>query len=381
MDGNKPEGERIAMLPDDKDELSELSQLSSSSMLTLPRQQSRVLVTEPLRSLIETGDVAGLERLIADETEAKAKKKAMAESDDHDQDDDVDRPPPPSSHPPLLPPPPPPPAPIIDLTQPYDDFQTPSLAFRAAELGHAELLRFMLTTGGVDPLARGLHGATLLHVCCRHGRAAAARLLLETDGGLWRGALIDAPDHLGWTPLHDAAMECRLDMVQLLARAGCDVGVRTLDSQTAEDLARTNDDGGGIGGGISGGISGGGKSSGKTSSSSGCSSGSSKSAGRRCADFLATAAAHGSYARWRAAGRLAWVRLRWLSERGRARPIYVYAADRVGLACFLFPAPPPPPPPYSSSNSSSDSSTLSMRPPLPRDLLELIIRFAVEEPA
>lgn len=277
---------------------------SSFSSPSRQKQETKVLLAEPLRSLIDTGDVAGLRQLIRSA-----------------------------------------PTPV-DLTQPYDDFCTPSIAFRAAELGHEELLLFLLSEGGVDYATRGLHGATLLHVCVRRGHASLAKRLLRNAS--WSAEMLDAADSLGWRPLHDAAMEGRLPCVHALARAGCDTHAETLDQQTAEALARSNN-----------------------GDCAGCAS---------CAGFLAKAASYGSYARWRAAGRFdPLVKLGWLAERGRAQIIYVYSPSRVGFASFLFPA---------TSNASSDasSSSTSSDPSrrcrgLPRDLLRLVIRFAIDEPS
>ena len=279
---------------------------SSFSSPSRQKQETKVLLAEPLRSLIDTGDVAGLRQLIRSA-----------------------------------------PTPV-DLTQPYDDFCTPSIAFRAAELGHEELLLFLLSEGGVDYATRGLHGATLLHVCVRRGHASLAKRLLRNAS--WSAEMLDTADSLGWRPLHDAAMEGRLQCVHALARAGCDTHAETLDQQTAEALARSNN-----------------------GDCAGCAS---------CAGFLAKAASYGSYAQWRAVGRFdPLVKLGWLAERGRAEIIYVYSPSRVGFASFLFPATSVSSNASSNASSSSTSSDPSRRcRGLPRDLLRLVIRFAIDGP-
>ena len=206
-----------------------------------------------------------------------------------------------------------------------------------------------------------------------HGAHPPARLLSprpsgcgaaeETDGGLWRGALIDAPDHLGWTPLHDAAMECRLGIRCSRWRSRCDVGVRTLDSQTAEGSGedqrrrrrnRRRTSGGISGGGISS------KSSGKTSSSSGGSS----AAAARGAAARSTAARSGGggggYARWRRRRRAPGCASVGLTVKQAARQgrMLRHAADRVGArmrtASRAETCCSSPPRCDSSSNSSSD---------------------------
>ncbi|KAH8067604.1 hypothetical protein JL721_7446 [Aureococcus anophagefferens] len=126
----------------------------------MPEPSQKVLVREPLLSVIDSGDVAGLARLVRND-------------------------------------------PTLDLAQPYDDFRTPSLAHRALELGHTHLLRCMLATRPELALAPGLHGASLTHLAARRGNVDAVSLLLRYVGR----AALDAPDQLGWSPLHDAAME------------------------------------------------------------------------------------------------------------------------------------------------------------------------------
>ena len=94
---------------------------------------SNVVVPEPLRSLIDAGDVRGIEAL----------------GD-------------------------------VDFRQPYDDFRTPTLLHRALDLGHERLCAHMLRAGG-EALARapGLHSATLAHVAARRGNVEALRTILR----------------------------------------------------------------------------------------------------------------------------------------------------------------------------------------------------------
>ena len=162
-------------------------------MPEMPEPSQKVLVREPLLSVIDSGDVAGLARLVRND-------------------------------------------PTLDLAQPYDDFRTPSLAHRALELGHTHLLRCMLATRPELALAPGLHGASLTHLAARRGNVDAVSLLLRYVGR----AALDAPDQLGWSPLQDAAMEGQFAAVRYVARRGADVGLETRDGQTAAELSRTS---------------------------------------------------------------------------------------------------------------------------------------------
>lgn len=154
-----------------------------------------VLVSEPLRSIIDAGNVEKLREYVA-------------------------------KHP------------NVDLAQPYDSFRIPSLAHRAVELRHVKLLEFLVLEGGVDVNVPGLHGATLLHVAARRGFAEVVKLLLNS-----LGADVNSMDKLGWTPLHDAAMEGHPKLVRYLVQHNAAISIATNDGQTAEALARSNSSG------------------------------------------------------------------------------------------------------------------------------------------
>ena len=102
----------------------------------------------------------------------------------------------------------------VDLAQPYDDFQNPSLLHRCVDLGHVEMTRFILSVFGPKAATvPGLHGATLMHLAARRGCLEVLRMLMPMTP-----AFINATDTLGWAPLHDAAMEGRREAVEYLLR-------------------------------------------------------------------------------------------------------------------------------------------------------------------
>ena len=261
-----------------------------------------VLVSNPLRSIIDTGDVEKLREYVA-------------------------------KHP------------NIDLAQPYDSFRTPSLAHRAVELRHVELLRFLVSEGGVDVNVPGLHGATLLHVAARRGFAEVVKLLLNS-----LGANVNSMDKLGWTPLHDAAMEGHAKLVRYLVQNNAAISIATNDGQTAEALARSN------------------HSSGELEDAA------TRRAGR-ISNYLSKIAGHGGFRSWLAERRMAFVKLRWLAEQQRALPILVYAQEQVALARFLFPNCTEPP---AEAAAAADGLKQPDQPPfLPIKLLPLVLRFLV----
>ena len=250
----------------------------------MPPQESRILVAEPLLSVVDSGDVEGLEELLRR-------------------------------------------TPNLDLCQPYDDFRTPSLAHRVVELGHTALLRAMLALRRDVAFCAGLHGATLVHLSARRGNVDALSALLAILGA---GALA-AADNLGWTPLHDAAMEGHVLAVKYVVRRGADVDRETSDGQTASALSRT--------------------------------SGSKNAAA--VADWLDRVSAAGGIGRAvLAEQRYPWILLRLLAERGRAAPSYVYAPTWLAFAGFLIP-----------TDSDGAAAGAKGRRRLPRDLLPLVLRF------
>ncbi|WP_334163311.1 ankyrin repeat domain-containing protein, partial [Achromobacter insolitus] len=86
-------------------------------------------------------------------------------------------------------------------------------------------------------IARGAQvnrlGWTPLHYAASKGQLEMARLLLAHQ------AMANAPAPNGETPLMMAALSGRKPMVDLLLKAGADVGTRDTKGQTAADWART----------------------------------------------------------------------------------------------------------------------------------------------
>jgi ankyrin repeat protein len=100
--------------------------------------------------------------------------------------------------------------------------QTTALAV-AAGCGWLEAARLLLD-GGADPSRANGDGGTPLMAAAGGGQLEVLRLLLE------RGAAVDAADPgTGCTAFHAACINNQAECVEALARAGCDVGLKTND--------------------------------------------------------------------------------------------------------------------------------------------------------
>jgi hypothetical protein len=104
----------------------------------------------------------------------------------------------------------------------------------AAGHGRLEVARLLLDAGA-DPSRKDDRGCTPLMAAVREGHAEVLRLLLA------RGAAADAVDFRdGATAFHYACYDNQADCAEVLARAGCDVGLKDrLDSEgkTGRQLA------------------------------------------------------------------------------------------------------------------------------------------------
>jgi ankyrin repeat protein len=112
-----------------------------------------------------------------------------------------------------------------------DMVQSTALAV-AAEHGRLEVVRLLLE-GGADPSCADSNGTTALMLAARiDGQPEVLRLLLV------RGAAVDAvrPGD-GGTAFHSACYFNQPDCAEALARAGCDVGLKTKNGETGRQLA------------------------------------------------------------------------------------------------------------------------------------------------
>ncbi|KAM4643461.1 LOW QUALITY PROTEIN: NF-kappa-B inhibitor beta [Amazona ochrocephala] len=95
----------------------------------------------------------------------------------------------------------------------------------AVILGLEGFVRKLRAAGaGLGPQERGGH--TALHLACREGRPACARLLLGGSGSCaepQERAQLDSVNYDGYTPLHIAVLRKDVEMVELLLRAGADL--------------------------------------------------------------------------------------------------------------------------------------------------------------
>jgi ankyrin repeat protein len=101
----------------------------------------------------------------------------------------------------------------------------------AAGNGRLEAVRLLLD-GGADPSLADGDGSTPLAHAALNGQLEVLRLLLG------RGAAVDAayPGN-GFTAFHSACFENQTECAEALARAGCDVGLKTKSGLTGREIA------------------------------------------------------------------------------------------------------------------------------------------------
>jgi ankyrin repeat protein len=104
----------------------------------------------------------------------------------------------------------------------------------AAGYGRLEAARLLLD-GGADPSRASSHGATPLLAAAVAGQPEVLRLLL-----VWGAAVDAAHPASGFTAFHAACRNNQAECVEVLARAGCDVGFKEKTGKTGRVLAEEN---------------------------------------------------------------------------------------------------------------------------------------------
>jgi hypothetical protein len=119
---------------------------------------------------------------------------------------------------------------LVLFTPPSPNPAATQLVDAAAE-GDAQAVLALLVDGAVDVDARGAAGTTALMEASAGGWTSVVLLLLG------RGASLQATDVINWSALHYASFNGRFRVVEELLGAGADVAARSVDDETATDLA------------------------------------------------------------------------------------------------------------------------------------------------
>jgi ankyrin repeat protein len=100
----------------------------------------------------------------------------------------------------------------------------------AAENGHEEVVRLLLTAGANPDAARLRDSSTPLHLAAMKGHEVIVAILVDT-------AFINATDDIGRTPLHLACSAAHLTVIDMLLDAGADVSAKDVEGKTPKDRA------------------------------------------------------------------------------------------------------------------------------------------------
>ena len=104
--------------------------------------------------------------------------------------------------------------------------------FEAAENGYLNEVKRLVIDWGVDPNVRERHGITPLHYAARNGHLEVVEFLLE------HGADPNARIKYGYTPLHVAAFHCNDVAASILIDHGADPTIKDNEGRTPSDVFR-----------------------------------------------------------------------------------------------------------------------------------------------
>jgi uncharacterized protein len=124
------------------------------------------------------------------------------------------------------------------LAQSPDTLQVNNLLFEAARKGCVNALDSLLKAGA-SPQARDRMGNSALAIAARMGRLPLVKALLDADGGV-KSDQIDRANVEGSTPLIQAALANRVEIVKLLVEAGAKTDKANAQGETALSAAAFN---------------------------------------------------------------------------------------------------------------------------------------------
>ena len=89
----------------------------------------------------------------------------------------------------------------------------------ACQGGHMNIVQYLITELGCDPVVPNIYGSLPLHIACRHGHLDVTKYLITEQNC---NPMCENKDK--WTPLHYACQGGRMNIVQyLITELGCDI--------------------------------------------------------------------------------------------------------------------------------------------------------------
>ncbi len=106
----------------------------------------------------------------------------------------------------------------------------------AAGFGRKDVCEYLLGECSADPSVKDEGGLEPIHNASSFGHCEVVQLLLNYK------ANVNALDNWNWSPLHEACLKSKLDVIMVLLRNGADLNTKNIDGKKAIEINKTDND-------------------------------------------------------------------------------------------------------------------------------------------